>query len=1034
VHKPDLEEPLSTPPRHGFDFIKLRDELERSERAIAAARAAAAMAAVEQQQADNTDAHSQVSSDGAASSRAAPLHVDGTLSAEAWADVLRVAGRLHAEPSRARLLVERIPEALCAAVCGSARPADGTVVRVLVCDRDRNVLTDAALDARVRCASPPIVVGGGANGGIGGSGAGAGTVAGAGTGAAAAAAAAAAAGTGPVLPMARGLAGFVATTGNTVRLPDASHDERFRQEAPLGAIAGGELDVTEVGPAMCLAVVAKDAVLAVVELMRPRGGMPFTESNAEAAEAVAHHAGLALANCDRALAERESARSRDLIIEMAKMVTRNVGDLPRLASSMSAAVKRLVSAERCSLFLVDENTDELYSVYFDNGDEAAHQLDADVPEEVRFSASKGIAGYVARTGLTVNIPDAYADPRFNPEIDVVTGFRTRQILCMPIFAPPPVAGMPATTVTGGSPVSGLGGAASSSSSSAPRHHSSEQRVIAVAQMLNKPPPASPFSRPDEQLFSALASFLSLGLATTALHRATARSLARHKVAAEVLAYHAVTRVPPAALTAAADPQLLRAFADIALPRGFEEFDFNTYAFVAPIPDAQPGLFGGALSWPGWAEAFAVLSDGTVGSGGGANNSLSASASTASTASTATAHSPKSGAPSEDIGSIVAVMWMFDRLGLLAPALGLDRAKLARFVATVRKNYRDVPYHNWGHALSVAHGMFIIVLRARAAAGLAPDGAQRPGGAGKSDCDPGVLALSRKVFGDQVQVLALMVATLCHDLDHRGTTNMHQVVLGKPLAELYPEATMERHHIAQFAAILATEGHNFMERLDEGVYARVMREVRELVLGTDMSGHRANVDAVAALRGAAPETWTAGEAGQRATRRFMSVAMNTADLVASVKPWRVARAIAFGVLEEFWRQGDIEREQGHTPAPLHDRAACSIPEAQLGFLDFVALPTFRAIAGVLPATGVFASAAQNIRDTWAKIKAAGGDGLEDTVEDIDDEGPEPRQRTEAAMAPEQQKQQQAEQQQPKAQPQQQQQQQQQQKKKKKKGKR
>lgn len=51
----------------------------------------------------------------------------------------------------------------------------------------------------------------------------------------------------------------------------------------------------------------------------------------------------------------------------------------------------------------------------------------------RFSANKGISGYVAMTGQVLNIENAYEDPRFNKEIDQKTGYRTRNILCMPIF-------------------------------------------------------------------------------------------------------------------------------------------------------------------------------------------------------------------------------------------------------------------------------------------------------------------------------------------------------------------------------------------------------------------------------------------------------------------------------------------------------------------------------------------------------------------------------------------------------------------------
>ena len=49
---------------------------------------------------------------------------------------------------------------------------------------------------------------------------------------------------------------------------------------------------------------------------------------------------------------------------------------------------------------------------------------------MRFSTQSGIAGSVFRTGAVINVPDAYADPRFNPESDKRTGFRTRNLLTL----------------------------------------------------------------------------------------------------------------------------------------------------------------------------------------------------------------------------------------------------------------------------------------------------------------------------------------------------------------------------------------------------------------------------------------------------------------------------------------------------------------------------------------------------------------------------------------------------------------------------
>jgi putative ABC transport system ATP-binding protein len=81
----------------------------------------------------------------------------------------------------------------------------------------------------------------------------------------------------------------------------------------------------------------------------------------------------------------------------------------------------LLNAERASLFLVEG--DELVLRVAENMEEMG---------EVRIPLGSGIAGAVARTGEAIRIEDAYADSRFNPDVDKQTGFRTRSILCLPI--------------------------------------------------------------------------------------------------------------------------------------------------------------------------------------------------------------------------------------------------------------------------------------------------------------------------------------------------------------------------------------------------------------------------------------------------------------------------------------------------------------------------------------------------------------------------------------------------------------------------
>lgn len=53
-------------------------------------------------------------------------------------------------------------------------------------------------------------------------------------------------------------------------------------------------------------------------------------------------------------------------------------------------------------------------------------------QTIKFPISKGIAGEVARSGVAINIADAYNHSTFNPEVDKLTNFRTRQVICAPV--------------------------------------------------------------------------------------------------------------------------------------------------------------------------------------------------------------------------------------------------------------------------------------------------------------------------------------------------------------------------------------------------------------------------------------------------------------------------------------------------------------------------------------------------------------------------------------------------------------------------
>jgi len=132
-------------------------------------------------------------------------------------------------------------------------------------------------------------------------------------------------------------------------------------------------------------------------------------------------ASMALRHAELLHSTRRTLNKLSFLVEASKALGSTL-DLSELLGRILDVAKTHTEAERGTLFLVDEATNEIWSLI-------AHGMEK---QEIRLPLGKGIAGHVAKTGEVVLIPDAYADPRFNPEVDKRTGYRTRTILCVPI--------------------------------------------------------------------------------------------------------------------------------------------------------------------------------------------------------------------------------------------------------------------------------------------------------------------------------------------------------------------------------------------------------------------------------------------------------------------------------------------------------------------------------------------------------------------------------------------------------------------------
>src|SRR5262245_50238691 len=145
-------------------------------------------------------------------------------------------------------------------------------------------------------------------------------------------------------------------------------------------------------------------------------------------------------------------------------------DLDRLLPLIMQQVTVRLEADRSTLYLVSDDGKELWSKISQAGGKVL---------DIRLKVGEGIAGWVAASGETVNIPDAYNDKRFYPAVDLRSGYRTKSILTMPMKNPQAV-------------------------------------IIGVIQVLNKED--GPFTADDESLLAALGAQAAVAIENSKLYQ------------------------------------------------------------------------------------------------------------------------------------------------------------------------------------------------------------------------------------------------------------------------------------------------------------------------------------------------------------------------------------------------------------------------------------------------------------------------------------------------------------------------------------
>jgi len=211
-----------------------------------------------------------------------------------------------------------------------------------------------------------------------------------------------------------GIAGAVFSSGNGEIIHDAYHDPRFNRS--VDEQTGYRTQTIVCAPVKTV----RDEIIGVIQVLNKTEGV-FTKEDLNLLEAMTTQASVALQSTQ--FVERmKKTRAKELeFLDVVADVTSEL-ELGTLLKKVMAEATRMLGADRSTLFLNDEKTNELFS----------RVAMGDGIGEIRLPNSAGIAGAVFSSGETINIPYAYADLRFNPAFDKQTGYFTRSILCVPV--------------------------------------------------------------------------------------------------------------------------------------------------------------------------------------------------------------------------------------------------------------------------------------------------------------------------------------------------------------------------------------------------------------------------------------------------------------------------------------------------------------------------------------------------------------------------------------------------------------------------
>uniref|UniRef100_UPI0037E7C81E 3',5'-cyclic-AMP phosphodiesterase 4C-like n=1 Tax=Semicossyphus pulcher TaxID=241346 RepID=UPI0037E7C81E len=205
-----------------------------------------------------------------------------------------------------------------------------------------------------------------------------------------------------------------------------------------------------------------------------------------------------------------------------------------------------------------------------------------------------------------------------------------------------------------------------------------------------------------------------------------------------------------------------------------------------------------------------------------------------------------------------------------------------------------------------------------------------------------------VFTD-LEILAALFAAAIHDVDHPGVSNQFLINTNSELALMYnDESVLENHHLAVGFKLLHQENCDIFQNLTKRQRQSLRKLVIDMVLATDMSKHMTLLADLKTMVETKKVTSSGVLLLDHYTERIQVLRnmVHCADLSNPTKALPLYRQWTERIMEEFFRQGDKERERGMEISAMCDKHTASVEKSQVGFIDYIVHPLWETWADLV----------------------------------------------------------------------------------------